>query len=262
MTNEQEMKLQPFQLHKNLYFIGDEEVSVHLIDTEEGLVMIDTGFPFMHDLILNNMKSLGFDPKNIKAIFHTHGHFDHFANTQDFVKLSGATTYISRIDNDILNGKKDLSWAKEYGIEPLPFFDCDVLLEDGDSFTFGSTTIRCILTPGHTQGVMSYVITLEDGTVAAMHGGIGSNSMLASYLTKNNLPLTLREQFREGLDRLALEDVDIVLGNHPEQSKTLQKMIRVQNGETDLRNKEEWKEFLAWNVRRITKLLKDEAEGK
>jgi ATP phosphoribosyltransferase regulatory subunit HisZ len=95
-----------------------------------------------------------------------------------------------------------------------------------------------------------------------MHGGIGSNSMLASYLTKNGLPLDLREKFREGLKRLALEDVDLVLGNHPEQSKTLQKMIRVLNGETDLRNKEEWPEFLAWNERRINKLLKDEAEGR
>ncbi len=263
MTNEQEMKLQPFQLHKNLYFIGDEEVSVHLINTEEGLVMIDTGFPFMHDLILNNIKSLGFDPKNICAIFHSHGHFDHFANTQNYVKISGAKTYISRIDNDILNGKKDLSWAKEFGIEPLPFFDCDVLLEDGDTFTFGNATIKCILTPGHTEGVMSFIITLDDNgdkCVAAMHGGIGANSMTAAYLTKNGLSLDLREKFREGLKRLALEDVDLVLGNHPEQTKTLQKLIRVLNGETDLRNKEEWPEFLAWNERRINKLLKDEAE--
>lgn len=265
MTNTQDMKLQPFQLHKNLYFVGDEEVSVHLINTNDGLVLIDTGFPNMHDLILKNIDTLGFDPKNICAIFHSHGHFDHFGNTQSFVKLSGAKTYISRIDNDILNGKKDLSWAKEYGIAPLPFFDCDVLLEDGDIFTFGNVTIKCVLTPGHTEGVMSFIITLDDNgdrCVAAMHGGIGSNSMSAEYLTKNGLSLDLREQFREGLKKLEVEDVDIVLGNHPEQSKTLQKMIRVLNGETDLRDKEEWPAFLAWNERRITKLLRDEAAGK
>ncbi|MBR5323085.1 MAG: MBL fold metallo-hydrolase [Clostridia bacterium] len=265
MTNTQEIKLQPFQMHKNLYFIGNEDVSVHLIVTEEGLILIDTGFPEMHDLILNNIKSLGYDPKNICAIFHSHGHLDHFANTQDYAKLSGAKTYISRIDNDILNGKRDLSWAKEMGLKPLPFFDCDVLLEDGDTFTFGSTTIRCIHTPGHTEGVMSFIITLDDNgdkCVVAMHGGIGLNSMTAEYLTQNGLPLDLREKFKEGLKRLALEDVDLLIGNHPEQTRTLKKMVKVLNGETDLRNKADWPEFLAWNKARVDKLLKSEEEEK
>lgn len=261
MDNEKTIELEAFKMHEGLYFIGHEEVSVHLIVTEEGLVMLDTGYPFMEQLILDNIKKLGYDPKDLIAIFHTHGHVDHFANTLKYVELSGAKTYISRIDNDILNGKKDLSWAKELGWERLPFFDCDVLLEDGDEFTFGRTKIRCILTPGHTEGVMSYVITLADGTVAAMHGGIGSNSMMLKYLKSNGLPADLRRQFKEGLYKLEKEKVDIVLGNHPEQTKTLEKLIRVKNGETDLRDPEEWGNFMAYNHRRIDKLMREDVEG-
>ena len=55
------------------------------------------------------------------AIFHSHGHIDHFGCTQRFQELSGAKTYISRIDNDIVNGRYDLSWAKELAYERLPF---------------------------------------------------------------------------------------------------------------------------------------------
>ncbi len=263
MTNAQDIKLQPFRMHKNLYFIGSEAVSVHLIDTEEGLVMIDTGYPNMHDLILNNMKTLGFDPKNLCAIFHSHGHIDHFGNTQEFVALSGAKTYIGRPDNDIVNGKLDLSWARELGQEPLPFFDCDVLIEDGDTFTFGSTTIRCIHTPGHTDGVMSFMITLDDNgdkIVAAMHGGIGTNSMAAGFLEKYGLSFDCRDKFKEGLKRLANEDVDLVLGNHPEQSQTDKKMLRVLNGETDLTDKGEWHRFLAFAERCLDNMLKRESE--
>ena len=40
-----EATLHAFRLHENLYFIGTEAVSVHLLDTEEGLVLIDTGYP-------------------------------------------------------------------------------------------------------------------------------------------------------------------------------------------------------------------------
>ena len=261
MVDTQEIKLQAFKMHEGLYFIGSEAVSVHLIVTEEGLVMLDTGYPSMEKLILDNVKKMGFDIKDLIAIFHTHGHVDHFANTQKNVALTGAKTYISRIDNDILNGKKDLSWAKELGWEPLPYFDCDVLLEDGDEFTFGSTKIRCILTPGHTPGVMSYVITLADGTVAAMHGGIGSNSMHSKYLKKNNLSFDCRKQFKEGLYKLEKEKVDIVLGNHPEQTKTVEKMVRVLNGETDLRDSEEWSSFIARNHRRIDKLIREDPEN-
>ncbi len=265
MDNKQEIELQAFKMHKNLYFIGSKAVSVHLIDTEEGLVLIDTGYPSMYNLILDNIKKMGFDPKDICAIFHTHGHIDHFGNTQRIVELSGAKTYISRIDNDIVNGKLDLSWAREIGCEPLPFFDCDILMEDGDIFTFGNTQIRCVHTPGHTEGVMSFIITLEnegEKVVAAMHGGIGTNSMTAEFLTKYGLSFDCRDKFREGLKRLSSEKVDLVLGNHPEQSKTKEKMLRVMTGETDLTDKDEWQRFLAYAERRIDYLLKEESEAK
>ncbi len=263
MDNKQEIKLQAFEMHKNLYFIGSEAVSVHLINTEQGLVLIDTGYPNMYDLILDNIKKMGFAPKDICAIFHTHGHIDHFGTTQKLVNLSGAKTYISRIDNDIVNGNLDLSWAKEVGLERLPYFNCDILIEDGDIFSFGNTQIRCVHTPGHTEGVMSFIITLENegkNTVAAMHGGIGTNSMSAEFLTKYGLSFDCRDKFKEGLKRLSSENVDLVLGNHPEQSNTKRKMIRVMNGETDLTDKGEWQRFLDSAEKRINALLEKEAQ--
>ena len=154
--------------------------------------------------------------------------------------------YISKTDNDIVNGTYDLSWAKELGRERIPAFDCDVLVEDGDVFTFGSTTLRCVNTPGHTDGVMSFFITLKDGEkeiVAAMHGGIGTNSMRGSFLREYGLPFDCRDRFREGLHRLALEKVDLVLGNHPEQNDTQAKLAAVKEGKSIL-DETEWERFL------------------
>lgn len=39
----------PFKMYGNLYFIESSRVSVHLIDTAEGLVLIDTGYPQMYN---------------------------------------------------------------------------------------------------------------------------------------------------------------------------------------------------------------------
>lgn len=255
-----ENKLQAFCMAANLYFIGSEAVSVHLLDTTKGLVLIDTGYPDMGELIINNIVKLGFLPENICAIFHSHGHIDHYGTTRQLVQLSGAKTYISRIDNDIVNGTFDLSWAKELKLPPIPPFSCDVLVEDGETFDFGNTTIRCVHTPGHTAGVMSFIITLPDGTVAAMHGGVGFNSMKSSFLRAYSLSFACRAQFKEGLRKLAGEKVDLVLGNHPQQNNTLEKMQRIFRGEKDICDTGEWVRFLREMDVSMDRLMQNDPE--
>ena len=257
MENSQEIRLQPFRMHTNLYFIGCEKVSVHLIDTSSGLVMIDTGYPDMRDLILSNIEKMGFDIKDLVAIFHSHGHIDHFGNTMEFSALSGARTYISRADNEIVNGHLDLSWAKELSLECISPFSCDVLIEDGDVFDFGNTKIRCIHTPGHTEGVMSFFITLNDGTVAAMHGGIGTNSLKSDFLNRYGLSFDCRTKFSRSIERLKAEKADIVLGNHPETTDTKGKMLKILCGEHDIRDKSEWPRFLLF----VEKIIDDLEEN-
>ena len=237
--------IKPFKLYKNLYFVGSTEVSVHLIDTKGGLVIIDTGYPKMYEQILDRIRYLGFDPEKIAHIFHSHGHYDHIGATIRLKNLSGAKTYISREDNDIVNGTLDLSWANEFGVPHLEYFDCDVLVKDGDVFDFGDTTIRCKLTPGHTPGVLSFFITFDDGKVAAMHGGIGMNGLRGDILRKYGLSFGLRDVFRRGLYEMKDEKVDLVIGNHPEQSGTTEKLEALERGEDIMNGATEWPRLLS-----------------
>lgn len=259
-----ESDIRPFRMYENLYFVGSSKVSVHIIETDCGLIMIDTGYPSMYEQILHSMETLGLDPKNICAIFHSHGHVDHFGCTLRFKELSGAKTYISRIDNDIVNGTFDLSWAKELNMERLPLFDCDVLVEDGDCFTFGKTTVRCKLTPGHTDGVLSFFVNVGEGekeVIAAMHGGIGMNSLAADFLNCYGLPFSCRDAFRKGLHELAEEKVDIVMGNHPGQNNTTGKLAVVMSGEGNIIDPDEWCRFLESTEKKLDRLLQKEAEN-
>lgn len=253
--------IRPFRMYGNVYFVGSSKVSVHIIQTECGLVMIDTGYPDMYEQILDSMGQMGLNPKDICAIFHSHGHIDHFGCTERFKELSGAKTYISRIDNDILNGTYDLSWAKELGYERMPFFNCDVLVEDGDCFTFGNTTLRCTLTPGHTDGVLSFFVNVEENgesIIAAMHGGVGLNTLSAEFLNSYGLSFENRVVFRESLHKLANEKVDLVLGNHPEQNDTVKKMERVLLENASIVDPSEWQRFLKETERKLDALLAEE----
>ena len=257
MTAERKSDIRPYELYKNLYFVGSSRVSVHIFKTEKGLVMLDTGYPDMLEQILDSMKEVALDPKELVAIFHTHGHIDHFGCTRELAAMSGAKTCISRIDNDIVNGTLDLSWAKELKYDRIPPFDCDVLIEDGDVFDFGNVSVRCRFTPGHTAGVMSYFVTLRDGNeevIAGMHGGIGQNTMRKAWLDTYGLPYTCRDTFIEGLHALADERVDIVMGNHPETAHTVEKIERRVNGECII-DREEWGKFLAGCEKSIQNLI-------
>ncbi|MBE7051765.1 MAG: hypothetical protein E7395_04265 [Ruminococcaceae bacterium] len=59
---------------------------------------------------------------------------------------------------------------------------CAIFHSHGHIDHFGCIKIRCRLTPGHTAGVLSFFATFDDGTVAAMHGGIGGNIMTIPFL--------------------------------------------------------------------------------
>ena len=239
--------VKPFKIFGNLYFIGTEPASTHLIDTGDGLIILDTGYQHSLYLVLNNIWELGFSPYDIKYLIHTHGHIDHFGATRALVELTGAKTVLGRPDRDYANGKLDLSWAKEIGLEFNETFEPDILIDDGDEIKLGNTVIRAVATPGHTPGAMSYFFDVTDGEEtfrAGLHGGMGTNSMVAAFLDKYNLSYDCRTNFLKSMDRLNEEKVDIFLGNHMQHNHTLEKCKKVLSGDKyAFVNKDEWTKF-------------------
>ena len=70
--------MKPFSIFGNLYFVGNADVGSYLIDTGDGLILIDTAYPTTRALLVQSIWEAGFNPGDIKYILHTHGHFDHF----------------------------------------------------------------------------------------------------------------------------------------------------------------------------------------
>jgi len=247
--------IEPFKLHNNIYFAGSSKVSVHFIDTRDGLVFIDSGYPDMLEIITDAINVLGFSGRKICAILLTHGHIDHTGCAVKLKEMYGGKIYISGKDEPMLNKRKELSWANELGYEHLPDFNADVLLKDNDVLIFGNTKIRCVLTPGHTEGTMSFFIE-EDGFVSAMHGGAGLKSMHKKYLEKYGLSLSCRDEFKKSITRLKCERVDLVLGNHPYQNDTVGKLLKVKKGEAAA-DKNEFISFLNNIEKNIDKMTEE-----
>src|SRR5712691_3448260 len=76
--NVEYQKIPPIKVFDNLYYVGPGFVSVWLIPTTAGLILIDTAQEPYVDHVIDNIRKAGFDPKNVKYILLSHGHLDHF----------------------------------------------------------------------------------------------------------------------------------------------------------------------------------------
>ena len=265
VQNVWESRMEPFCILGNLYFVGTKPASSHIIDTGDGLIMLDSGYPETLYLVIQSMHELGLDPYDLRYILHSHGHIDHIGGTRALVELTGAKTILGRQDLDYVTGKRDLTFAKELGMK----FDCpftpDILLDDGDEIRLGNTVIRCLHTPGHTEGTFSFFfdVTAHGNTYrVGTHGGVGENSMAKAFLEQYGLPLSLRDDFRNGLHRLRDEKVDVFIGNHQHQCHTLERYQQIKAGKWDaFVDRQAWPDFLDSCERMLDALLARENAG-
>ncbi len=225
-------RMTPFRMIGNIYFVGTYEASSHLIDTGDGLILIDTGYEENAETVLESMQTLGFDPADVKYILHSHGHYDHSDATHKLIPvMPNAKTYLSF---------KDIKYIKNF----TP--DCDI--KDGDRIKLGNTEILCLFTPGHTEGSVSFFIDVEEeGKTyrAAMFGGSGTNQLKKAWMHDYDVPYLCRGKFFDSVDRLLLEPVDVMIGNHAWQNRTPEKYEMMASAEKNpFIDPTEWSAYL------------------
>ena len=69
---------EPAKVFDNLYFVGGKIHSSWALTTSEGIILIDTIYPYnSEELVVGGMRKLGLDPSNIKYLLISHAHADH-----------------------------------------------------------------------------------------------------------------------------------------------------------------------------------------
>jgi len=247
----------PFEIVPGVYYVGNKDVSCHLFDTGDGLLLLDTGYTETTYLLLESIRELGFDPHNIRWILHSHAHVDHFGATRALVEKYGCKTYMPAEDLAFMDSA-DWTYCRHMGLEYEPPWDCyfktDVAVCPGDTIIFGNISVACYSAAGHTPGTMAYVFTLPGGLKTAMHGGIGLNTLTGEYSRSHNLGNTWRIAYRDSLLRLRELEVDIVLGNHPGQNDSFGKIAAKTDTLNPFVDATEWERLMDHCLEKLNKL--------
>src|SRR5690349_11464981 len=83
----------PFRIAGNFYYVGREDVSIFLVTSPEGHVLIDAGYPYSPPFIAKSIQQLGFNIKDVKAILSSEAHLEHAGGLNELQEMSGASIY-------------------------------------------------------------------------------------------------------------------------------------------------------------------------
>ena len=133
-----------------LYILDFLYVASYVFDAGDSLVAFDAGIN--QKMTIGQMKKLNLDVSKIRNVFFTHSDSDHVGGIKAF---PNAKAYLPKDEVAMLDRTTPRFFGKVYS-KPLPFnYET---LEDGQELTIGTAKIKCIATPGHTSGSMSYLI--------------------------------------------------------------------------------------------------------
>ena len=156
ITDDRDAPYPPFKIGEGLYYVGSSDYTSYLIVTKAGLIVIDGGDAATGHQVVGNIRTLGFDPAQVKILVNTHQHFDHAAGLAEIKQVSGAKFYASADDGPIIaaGGRGDplLKGARfEYApVKP------DMILKNGQNVSLGGWTLTAHVTGGHTKGCTTW----------------------------------------------------------------------------------------------------------
>ncbi|EGO87459.1 beta-lactamase [Clostridium botulinum C str. Stockholm] len=176
----------------NCYILIDEETMVGCI--------IDPGGDA--DRLANIIDELNIE---IKFILLTHGHMDHVGGVEVLREKYNVPVYINGKDKELME-KGTQVFGRIWGKTPE-----DKELKDEEIIKLGSLDIRCIETPGHTPGGMSFLVNNVVFTGDTLfHGSVG----------RCDLPGGNQSQLIESIKNklMVLDDEIVVLPGHEGES--------------------------------------------
>ncbi|MHB0859570.1 MAG: MBL fold metallo-hydrolase [Anaerolineae bacterium] len=166
--------------------IGLGSVNAFIVRGDGGAILVDTGFPGTHRLLLRALRRAGLALEDVSLILITHGHVDHFGSAAALRQRCGAPVAIHRADADCMRRCRNAPFRvlSPRGYLLLPFAgrgplpgargcEPDMVIDGAMSLEPYGVAGTVLPTPGHTPGSLSLVLEAgADGERVALAGDL------------------------------------------------------------------------------------------
>lgn len=208
----------PFRLYGNTYYVGTCGITALLVADPQGHVLLDSGTDKGAEVVLANIRALGFDPGDVKLLPMSHEHFDHVGGMARLQAATGAAIVTSREAAAVLRSglPSDDDPQARSGHPPFPPITGPIGILAGDEpQRVGAIALHPIRTPGHTPGALSWTWRECEGSAcAAIVYADSLNPISADGYRFSDHP-ALVAAFRAGIADIAQAPCDILVAPHP-----------------------------------------------
>jgi glyoxylase-like metal-dependent hydrolase (beta-lactamase superfamily II) len=155
----------------------------YLVETEGGLLLVDSGLVRWEYRVLRKMRALGRD--DLRCIYLTHAHLDHSGSAAAVRRATGAPIVVHEADAvSLRSGVSDLGEPRLAGrfikrmlplvelfLKPEPC-EPDATVTDGDTLAAFGLDATVLHTPGHTPGSTTLLVPSAAGESHAFVGDL------------------------------------------------------------------------------------------
>ncbi len=213
----------PARVFGNSYLVGFGGLSVALIDTGAGLILIVGALPQAAAAIEDNIRRLGFRPRDVRYILSTEPHFDHAGGIAALARDTGAIVVASP------RGAQGLRSGRLAADDPQRGYDSRFpaieavrtirTIRGGETLRLGNTVVTALATPGHTMGSTSWSWRSCEGVRCRSIVFASSLNPVSADDYRFSAPTAqpIRAAFRRSYAVMAATPCDILITAHADQ---------------------------------------------
>jgi metallo-beta-lactamase class B len=252
--------VEPFRVIGNIYYVGASDITSFLIQTSQGLILVDGGFAETAPLIRKNVEQLGFKMSDVRFLLNSHAHLDHAGGLAALKHLSGARMAASEADAPLLErgGHGDPQFGDSLTFPPV---HVDRVVHDGDTIELGGIVLHAMATPGHTPGCTTWTMQAAEEGKKYNVVFFCSTSVPSQYrLVDNKAYPGVVADYEHTFVRLQSLPCDVFLAPHGSFIR-LEEKIRERQAHPDANpfiDPEGWKRYLERSAQEFHEKLKQQ----
>lgn len=213
------------RIYGNTWYVGTCGISVVLIATPNGHVLIDSAPQKASEAVRQNILSLGVKLSDIKTILITHEHHDHMGGLASMQAATGAKVLSRSNIVDVLksgkNDRRDPQFDELSGFDPVANVHA---FEDAGTIVIGDKKIQHLPMAGHAPGGSGWTWQECEKSVCKNLVFADSLGSISDATYRYSAPDSLANALRESSQRIAKTACDILITGHGTASDLLARL--------------------------------------